>query len=244
MRSLVYRAADAFAWWVLPPRCVLCGSRGQHRQLDLCDPCAADFPRAPRACSRCGLTNPAGLGTVAVRCRSCAAEPPPYNRLFAPFNYGFPLDGLVQALKYQAAMPNARVLGTLLGHEIQRLGHHDDVDLLVPIPLHAARLVERGFNQSHEIALFTVDVLGREMSSGALRRVRATPSQVGLDRKARLQNVRGAFAADPREVSGRRIALLDDVVTTGSTVAAAAQALLVAGASGVVVWALARATQR
>jgi ComF family protein len=244
MRSLVYRAADALAGWALPPRCVLCGSRGRLRQLDLCATCAEDLPRASRACSRCGLPDTAGLSPVAAQCESCAAEPPPYDRLFAPFNYGFPLDGLIQALKYQAAMRNARVLGTLLGHEIQRLEPHGDIDLLVPMPLHASRLVERGFNQSHEIALFTVDVLGREMSSGALRRVRATPSQVGLDRQARLQNVRGAFAADTRAVSGRRIALLDDVVTTGSTVAAAAQALLVAGASGVVVWALARATQR
>jgi len=218
---------------------VLCRSRGLRRQLDLCGSCAAELPRAQRVCPRCGLPDPAG-----AECASCAAHPPPYDRLFAPFDYAFPLDGLVQALKYEAAMPNARVLGLLLGHELQRLGHHDDVDLLVPMPLHASRLVDRGFNQSHEIALFTADVLDLAVSSSALKRVRATPPQVGLDREARLQNVRGAFAADPRDVNGRRIALLDDIVTTGSTVAAAAQAMLLAGASGVVVWALARARQR
>lgn len=241
MRSWVYRAADALAGWLLPPRCVLCSGRGQHRQLDLCGPCAADLPRAAPACWGCGLPAPASPDPASARCASCAADPPPYDHLFAPFDYGFPLDGLVQALKYQAAMPGARVLGTLLGRELLSLRHHDDVDLLVPMPLHASRLVDRGFNQSHEIALFTADVLGLQLSGSALQRVRATPSQVGLDREARLHNVRGAFAADPRQVSGRRIALLDDVVTTGSTVAAAARALRVAGAPGVVVWAVARA---
>lgn len=245
MRSLVYRAADAFAGWALPPRCVLCRSQGRLRHFDLCEDCVTALPRAPRACARCGLPVPvpAAPGAAAAQCRSCTGEPPPYDRLFAPFDYGFPLNGLVQALKYQAALANARVLGTLLAYEIELLRHHDDVDLLVPMPLHVSRLVERGFNQSLEIALFAGDRLGRETGHSALHRVRATTPQVGLGRPARLQNVRGAFAADPHVVTGRRVALVDDVVTTGSTAAAAARALRLAGASRVVVWALARAAQ-
>jgi ComF family protein len=175
-------------------------------------------------------------------CRNCTAHTPPYASLFAPFVYGYPLDRLIQALKYEAAMANARVLGALLGDELRRRRHHDGVDLLVPMPLHRLRMVERGFNQSREIALFTADLLGLQINSRALQRPRATDSQVGLDRQARLRNVLGAFAADPRAVAGRRIALLDDVVTTGSTASAAARALLCAGASGVVVWAVAKAS--
>ena len=241
---MVYRIGDTLAGWGMPARCVLCGSQGRRRRYDLCADCAADLPRAPRACSRCGQPEAAGLGAAVARCESCAIEPPPYHGLFAPFDYAFPLDRLIQTLKYQGALANARVLGTLLAHEIERSGHHGDVDLLVPMPLHISRLVERGFNQSHEIALFAGDVLGRGIRPGALRRVRATAAQVGLDRAARLQNVLGAFTAVPRDVTGRRIALVDDVVTTGSTAAAAARALRQAGASQVVVWALARAAQR
>ena len=110
------------------------------------------------------------------------------------------------------------------------------------MPLHVTRLVERGFNQSYEIARHTADLLGVPMDGHALRRIRATHAQVGLDRAARLQNVSGAFAADSRAVRGRSVALLDDVVTTGSTVTAAAMALRAAGARRVDVWALADAT--
>jgi ComF family protein len=147
---------------------------------------------------------------------------------------------MILDLKYEAALANARVLGMLLGDSIARLQLHHAVDVIAPMPLHVDRLVERGFNQSHEIARFTARQLGLACKPGLLWRERATRPQVGLAREERVDNVRNAFRADARGVAGRRVALVDDVVTTASTVAEAARQLLYAGAAAVDVWAVAR----
>ncbi len=148
---------------------------------------------------------------------------------------------MILDLKYEAALANARVLGTLLGDSIARLQLQQAVDVIVPMPLHVDRLVERGFNQSHEIARFAARPLGLDCEPRLLRRSRPTRPQVGLAREERIANVRGAFCAGPASIAGRRVALVDDVVTTASTVAEAAQVLRAAGAAAVDVWAVARA---
>jgi ComF family protein len=152
---------------------------------------------------------------------------------------------LVQALKYEGALANARVLGTGIAAAASRalapLAGGSARPLLVPLPLHPARLVERGFNQSREIARIVARRLDLRLDERALRRVRATAPQVGLARLERASNLNGAFAADGRIVAGRTVILVDDVVTTGSTAAAAACTLLAAGAQSVQVWAAARA---
>ena len=109
------------------------------------------------------------------------------------------------------------------------------------MPLHPSRLVERGFNQSYEIARVVSRLLDLELDGQALRRIRATAPQVGLDRGARAVNLSGAFAADPRKVTGHHVILVDDVVTTGSTAIEAASTLRAAGAAAIEVWAVARA---
>ena len=109
------------------------------------------------------------------------------------------------------------------------------------MPLHPSRLVERGFNQSHEIARVVTRLLDLELAGQALRRIRATAPQVGLDRRARAGNLSGAFVADRHRVTGEHVILLDDVVTTGSTAMEAASTLRAAGAASVEVWAVARA---
>jgi len=164
-----------------------------------------------------------------------------YRRCFAPCLYEFPLSQMILDLKYEAALANARVLGTLLGDALARLQLQQAVDVIVPMPLHVDRLVERGFNQSHEIARFAARALGLACEPRLLRRSRPTRPQVGLARGERIANVRGAFCAGPAGIAGRRVALVDDVVTTGSTVAEAAQVLRAAGAAAVDVWAVARA---
>jgi ComF family protein len=174
-------------------------------------------------------------------CTHCAGASLPYRRCFAPFLYEFPVSQMILDLKYEAALANARVLGTLLGDAVERLRLSDAVDAIVPMPLHAARRVERGFNQSHEIARFVARRLGLPCEAAVLHRSRPTRPQVGLARAERIDNVRDAFRAEAHGVAGRRIALVDDVVTTGSTAAEAARALLAGGATIVDVWAVARA---
>jgi ComF family protein len=174
-------------------------------------------------------------------CARCETAALAWSRCFAPFLYEFPLADLVQALKYDGALANARVLGVLLGEAVRRHRLHEGIDAIVPLPLHTARLLERGFNQSHEVARFVARTLGLRCETHALRRTRPTSPQVGLPREARAENVRGAFVATREVVRGKRLVVLDDVVTTGSTVAAAARALRDAGATCVDVWAVARA---
>ncbi len=235
---------DALADRLLPPRCLLCGRAGQRPGFDLCAACDAELPHNETACVRCGL--PAPDAAVQGRyddgaCESCTGRLLPFERCVAPLLYEFPVTTLVPALKYEDALSHARVLGLLLARHVRRCQGATDVDRVVPMPLHRARLAERGYNQSYEIARFAAGDLGLPLAPRALRRVRPTTPQVGLDRAARHDNVRGAFAADAAHARGLRIALLDDVVTTASTVEAAARALLDAGARRVDVWCVARA---
>ena len=244
-RSQVYTNIDRWTGWLLPPRCVLCRRPGQRPAYDLCVECEAEIPVVTDPCRRCGLPAEGGEGQEGGCARCCMLELP-YAQCVAPWAYEFPVTQLVQALKYEGALANARVFGTRMVVQAVR-GQADPLHaaaLVVPMPLHPSRLVERGFNQSHEIARVVTRLLDLRLAPAGFRRVRATAPQVGLSRRERAGNLSGAFVADPRFVASQHVVLIDDVVTTGSTAAAAAQALLVAGASEVVVWALARATQR
>jgi ComF family protein len=243
-RGQVYRATDRVAAWLLPPRCVLCRRPGQPPAYDLCRHCEAAIPVVTNPCPRCGLPRDHVAGDAARGCARCHAQGLPYSSCLAPWAYDFPVTRMVQALKYEGALANARILGTRLAaaavlQQPETLVR--DRALIVPMPLHVSRLVERGFNQSHEIARVVACLLDLRLAAGGLHRIRSTAPQVGLARHERAANLCGAFAANPRIVAGRHAVLIDDVITTGSTVAAAAQALLAAGASGVVVWAPARA---
>ncbi len=221
MADWVDRNLERLGGLLLPPRCVLCGSRGQAPCLDLCAGCAACFEVADA---------PVLVG------------PEPLRRTCAPFAYAWPLDHLVQALKYRGQLATARVLGSLLTGWLAGTGLQHETDLIVPVPLHAARHAERGFNQSAEIAR----QLGRGLrlpvlESAAVRR-RATPPQVGLHLEERRRNLAGAFFA--RNVAGLRVAIVDDVTTTGTTLQELACALQQAGARAVDAWCVARAERR
>lgn len=241
----VYRLLDGLVARLLPPRCVLCRGPGQAPAFDLCVACEAALPRIERPCLRCALplvpaADPALTGSDT--CPACTVRGPAFTGCIAPFAYEFPLDELVTALKYRGALAHARVLGMLLARAVCTRGCGQGIDLVVPLPLHVSRLVERGFNQSHEIARFVARRYGFPLESRALRRCRPTAPQVGRTRDERQANVRDAFVAARHAVAGRHVALVDDVVTTGSTVEAAAVALLRAGARRVDVWCVARAT--
>jgi ComF family protein len=221
--------------WLLPPRCVLCGGPGRPPALDLCVGCESELPCAPPACPRCASPRSASTSD----CEACASEPPPYARCHAAFAYAAPVDLLVQALKYRGRLALGRVLGELLAASLTRAGPLDDIDVVLPVPLHPSRRAERGFNQAAEIARWTARRLGIGCDERLARRRIANPPQVLATLAQRRVNLRGAFGADAARVAGRRLAIVDDVVTTGSTARALAATLLEARARRVDLWCVA-----
>jgi ComF family protein len=235
-------ALERIGGWWLPTRCVLCGGSGQPPSLDLCRDCELELPVVPPVCRRCGAPRAAAADTdESTGCRHCASDPPPFANCLAAFAYLPPVDLLIQALKYHGRLALGRVLGELLARAVASSGLGTDVDAVVPIPLHPSRHAERGFNQAAEIARWTSRRLDLECASSGARRSVAGPSQVSSSPAQRRANLRGAFTADPRRVDGRAIAVIDDVLTTGSTASALTHAMLQAGARRVDVWCVALA---
>lgn len=223
---------------LFPGLCVLCGAETGGRR-DLCRPCEDELPWLPAACRRCA--RPLGGQAVAAVCGACQRQPPAFAATLAALQYRRPVDELIRRLKFEQRLQYARVLGALLAERLQ-----DRVDALpdalVPVPLHPARQRQRGFNQATELARPLARTLGIELAAGSCQRVRATETQSLLDRRARRANLRGAFRMTG-PAPGRHVAIVDDVVTTGSTVQALARELRAGGVQRVDVWCVARADQ-
>ncbi|MFV8834474.1 ComF family protein [Aquisalimonas sp.] len=230
----VYTITQWITSALLPPTCLCCGRPG-IAGMDLCAGCYRDLPRNRPACQRCALP----LASDLPRCGHCQGHATEYEAAVVPWRYEAPIDGLIQALKFNGQLPAGRLLGTLLGRELARRGT-PSVDALIPMPAHPHRLRERGFNQAAEIARALGVFTGLPVRYRWLVRRRHTSPQTGLGRAHRERNLLGAFAARPA-VAGRRVALVDDVITTGSTLAEAARALKQAGARSIVTWSVARA---
>ncbi|MGH8400233.1 MAG: ComF family protein [Gammaproteobacteria bacterium] len=154
--------------------------------------------------------------------------------------YAWPLDHLIQRFKFKADLATGQLLGNLLAGFLAA-ADSPRPDCLIPVPLHPSRLRERGFNQALELARPVSRRLQVPLASGLCRRVRQTEAQSRLDAKSRQRNLQGAFEVTPG-VAGLDVAILDDVVTTGATVAALALALRETGAREVRIWSLARAS--
>lgn len=219
----------------LPSLCAVCHGWGAQR---VCEPCLARFGVAVHRCRRCAI----GLPEGADECGHCLREPPAFARSIAAVGYRFPWDGLVARLKFDAALDLAPVLAERLAAAVEAAGD-PRADLVVPVPLGPRRLAERGFNQAWELARRVAKRVGVAADPHLLLRVRDAEHQLALKPAQRRANVRGSFAVEPRRravVQGRRIALVDDVMTTGATADEAARVLLQAGAASVAVWVVAR----
>jgi ComF family protein len=223
---------------LLPLRCLLCGGRGTGGR-DLCRGCACDILLNDLSCPRCALP----LETAAPLCGECLERAPPFASAWVPFRYAHPLDLLEARFKFRGDLAAGRVLAGLM---IERAGIDVPArpDCIVAVPLHIARLRERGYNQAFELASPLARALGVAIDRDLLVRTRATPAQTGLDAALRRRNVRSAFATRAGKPVPAHVALFDDVMTTGATLRECARVLRRAGVARVDVWALARAPQR
>lgn len=181
---------------------------------------------------RCAVPLPVG-----AICGRCLERPPRFATVVAPFLYRYPVDALIQSFKYGGKLALAGPLAHWLMSPCT-----SEIDLIVPMPLAPARLAARGFNQAHEIASRLARLTGRRFAAHLCRKVIDTPPQAGLPWRARASNVRRAFACDA-DLGGLKIAVVDDVMTTGATLDELARTLLAAGAAHVEGWVLARAVR-
>ncbi len=219
----------------LPSQCAVC--RGWARQR-LCEACTLRYAAPHARCRRCAIGVPEG---VAV-CGACLTLPPPFDAAIAAVDYAYPWDELVRRFKFDAALDLADPLAQRLLDAVRR-SDAPLPDWLLPVPLAAGRLRERGYNQAWELARRVARGLPCTTDPKMLLRMKDTPHQVALPPGRRAANVRGAFALEPRrrnELQGRSVAVLDDVMTTGATASEIALTLLQAGARSVQVWVLAR----
>jgi ComF family protein len=231
----VDNTSEAFLALLAPLRCFWCGQLSPGAPVCAC--CAAALPWNTRACRACAL--PLESASEASVCPQCLCDSPPQDRSWAAFRYEAPVAQAVVELKFRGRLAPAHVLGRLMA---DRLAARPQPlpELLIPVPLHARRLRRRGYNQTLELARELARRLSLHLAPQAARRILATGEQTRLDAAARRRNVRGAFVVDSAVVRGRRVALLDDVITTGATAADLARATRAAGAAGVEVWAAAR----
>lgn len=215
----------------LAERCPACAGK---TGAGFCTGCRADLPRVLRPCAACGLSKPVGR---------CPRERSRWHvaRVIAPFEYAPPVAGFLQALKFGHGRLLGRALGLLVADVIAASAKDEDLGahMLVPVPLHRRRLAARGYNQATEIARTLSAALHIPLAPAAAVRLQAAAPQSRLGARARRANVADAFEVR-RECRGRRVVIVDDVITTGATVNALAATLLRAGADRVDAWAVAR----
>ena len=225
----IYRTTIQALARLLPQDCTVCGQGSGDRLV--CVACEAGLPYlAAPLCPVCAL--PAAGGT---HCGACQHAPPHFDATTAAFRYAFPVEHIVQGLKYRHRLPLAGWLADALIARVTAIA----VDCMIPLPLSAQRMRERGFNQAQEIARPLAQQLGLPLVSDACARVRNTVPQAGLPWKERQANIRNAFECRI-DLSGKTVAVVDDVMTTGATLNEFARTLKLHGAARVENWVAAR----
>ncbi len=221
--------------------CLLCATPINSRS-GFCQPCTLNLPYLYCPCQRCAIE----LGQSApahTHCEHCLLEPPFFDYCLALGRYEYPLPALISRFKFNAKLSAGRAMSIALLHEIKSHLHNRTPDALLPVPLHAKRIRSRGFNQSTQIATWLAKPLKIPVIDNYCHRTRATESQRGLTAMARANNLKGAFQLRQGIEQWQHIAIVDDVVTTKSTVNAIAQLLKGQGVLRVGVICLARVSE-
>ncbi len=232
--------------WIFPSQCCLCGvSRDLSAESpDFCRVCIEQLPwvNSGDRCVRCGLC--LTWGTEAVYCEPCRIDPPAFDRLYQLFAYEEPIKTLLSRFKFSGQMGYGPLFAGLLAQKIQKHWYatspYDLPQAIIPVPLHLQRLAVRGFNQALELSLPLAQRLKCTLWMDGCIRIKNTQAQSRLERAARKTNLKDAFFLRT-EPDFDHCAIVDDVVTTGSTVNALSKLLKDAGVSRVDVWCVARA---
>lgn len=226
----------ARAGGALPSQCAICRAWPAR---PVCEACVQRFAQPQPRCRTCALPFP-DTRPGAARCGACLRHPPPLDACFAAVDYAYPWSGCIAAFKFREQVGWAHALADLMRHSPWTEPTLEAADIVLPMPLSAQRLRERGYNQALELARCLAP---QKFDAGLLLRVRDTPPQRDLSRAERLRNVRGAFVLDPlraAEARGKHLVLIDDVMTSGASLFAAALALRQGGAATVSALVLAR----
>jgi len=235
---MAWLKVDGLLAALFPRRCILCDQPAGL--LNCCAGCRQDLPWITSPCARCGEVLPTGYaGKVCGRCDALTAA---IDRIVSALVYEYPVDRLIAMAKFQGRVDSANALGELLAVYLLgglSTGELTLPDLILPVPLHPRRMAQRGFNQAAEIARPLARSLCIPIQSQACRRIRNTAEQTRIDAADRPKNTRDAFRALDN-VAGKNIAVVDDVLTTGSTGQSVAIALRNAGAGQIQIWTVAR----
>lgn len=221
---------------LMPPTCILCGNPGDASR-DICKFCSEELITNLHCCYRCGLPYEQAV-TGPLLCGECQRRMPGFDETHAPYLHQGAVRFLISGLKFRKQFKNARLIGLLMADYLSRSAEMPD--RIVPVPLHPARYRERGFNQSIEIARILKRELKVPLALDCCARSRNTPHQIDLPAKERRKNMKNAFIVNGR-LDNQHIAIVDDVMTTGTTVSELARTLKKAGAARVDVWVCARA---
>lgn len=225
-------------WLKFDQFCQLCGARCGTEQ-SICLACEAELPWLDRACSCCAL--PLEDEDSSPLCPECQLKTPLFDQVQAPWRFDFPIDSLISRFKQRGDWPSGRIMAHYLARHLENAYHEglSKPEALLPVPLSARRLRQRGFDQTRMLAEWLGKDLAIPVELSLIQRVRDTPAQKQLNAQERQQNLQDAFAIQS-PTPYRHLAIVDDVMTTGATVNALAQLLRQAGVERVDVYALAR----
>lgn len=232
--------------WLFPPKCLQCEDRLSIKHSNhehsahfdastiLCDTCLASLPYLENACTRCATQLPASADT----CGLCLSKPPPFDQTISVFRYDKPISDWIYKLKYQEQLQFAKIIGNLISQQVLELGL-EIPQAVMPVPSHRRRIASRGFNQSELIAKTIAKRLAIQYRADLIIKTADTPAQATLSKVDRLKAQKGAFSSK-QNIGLVSVAIIDDVITTGSTIKEISKILKKNGVNYVQVWSFAR----